>query len=204
MAGRHSSQSGFTLVEMLVALAIFALLSAAGVAMLRSSIVSQSAVESRLVQIGGMSRLHSLLESDLAQAVDRPTRGPAGDRPAFAGDAQGMEFVRGGWANLDEGPRPDLQRVQWRLAEGALGRTGFLSLDGGGEGSTTAPLARRLASGQLRYRAADGSWAGSFRSSEQAPLPTAVELTVAPADGSAAVVMVFALSQAVQPQAAAQ
>lgn len=193
-------QSGFTLVEMLVALVIFALLSAAGVAVLRGSVDAQAAVSSRLAQLGALGRLHSLLSSDLGQAADRPTRGPSGSRPAFTGDPNAMQFVRSGWTNLDGEPRSDLQRVEWRFAGNSLNRTGFQHLDGGDDGSPAAPFAGGIASATLRYRMPDGSWASAFRSSEEAALPPAVELTLTGREG-ARVVMVFSLPQSGAPLA---
>lgn len=200
--GQVHGQDGFTLVEMLVALAIFALLAAAGVAILRSSVATQSAIDMRLVQIGGMGRLHALLSSDLGQAADRPTRAPAGERPAFFGDAQRMEFVRSGWSNLDGADRPDLQRVRWSFSGQALTRTGMRSLDGGDEGSAAAPFYRSLASATFRYRLADGGWRTAFSSTRDEPLPTAVELLLTPSRG-APIVMIFELPRPSIPQAEA-
>ncbi|MBA3578082.1 MAG: type II secretion system minor pseudopilin GspJ, partial [Sphingomonas sp.] len=157
-AAANPSERGFTLVEMLVALVIFALLSAAGVVILRSSVATQAAVDTRLIQISGLGRLHSVLGSDLAQLADRPTRGPSGERPAFSGNDRGMDFVRAGWTNLDDDARSDLQRVEWRFSGQGLTRSGFRNLDGDGGGTAAAPLARALASARIRYRTVEGGW----------------------------------------------
>lgn len=195
--------TGFTLVEMLVALTIFALLSAAGVSLLRSSVDTQAAVDRRLTEMGAIGRLHALLSSDLGQAVDRPTRAASAQRPAFSGDDRGMEFVRGGWTNLDQEPRSDLQRVAWRFDGAAFSRTGSGKIDGADEAARAAPFARDLERASLRYRGADGSWAGAFQSSEDAALPSAVEVTITPRQG-APVVMVFSLPQSGGSQPAAE
>jgi general secretion pathway protein J len=184
-------RNGFTLVEMLVALGIFALLAAAGVGVLRSSVDVQSSVDTRLTQMSGIVRLNALLSSDLGQALDRPSRAPGGERPAFVGDAGGMAFVSAGRANLDGASRSELQRLEWRSEGGALRRTGFAAVDGGDEGQPS-PMARDIRSASFRYRMLDGSWGSSFTSTPQQPLPTAVELTMSQTDG-APVVMVFAL-----------
>lgn len=192
-------RNGFTLVEMLVALGIFAMLAAAGVGVLRSSVGVQSSVDSRLTEMGGIARLNALLSSDLGQVVDRTSRASGGERPAFVGDSAGMEFVATGRANLDGAARSELQRVRWRSEKGSLQRTGFEAVDGSDEG-LASPMARDLSGVAFRYRMADGSWNSSFTSTEQQPLPTAVELTIAPLAG-APVVMVFALPLgAVEPQ----
>ena len=53
---RHS-EAGFTLIELLVALAIFALISVAGVMLLRSGSDTQIAVKSRLEEMTLSNRL---------------------------------------------------------------------------------------------------------------------------------------------------
>ena len=184
------NRNGFTLVEMLVALGIFALLAAAGVGVLRSSVDVQGAVGTRLDEMSGISRLNALLSNDLGQAVDRPSRGPGGERPAFVGRESGMEFVSAGRANFDGAPRSELQRVEWRSANGSLQRTGYAAVDGTDEG-IPSPMARDARS-SFRYRMLDGSWSPSFASTGQQRLPTAVELTITPSNG-APIVMVFAL-----------
>jgi general secretion pathway protein J len=184
-------RNGFTLVEMLVALGIFALLAAAGVGVLRSSVDVQGAVETRLTAISGVARLNAMLSNDLGQAVDRPSRAPSAVRAAFVGDINGMTFVSGGRANVDGAARSELQRIEWRSRSGKLERTGFAAIDGSDEGIASA-LARDIRGASFRYRMLDGSWNSSFVSTDQQPLPTALELTMTPLSG-APVVMVFAL-----------
>ena len=182
-------RNGFTLVEMLVALGIFALLAAAGVGVLRSSVDVQGAVDMRLTAISGIARLNAMLSSDLGQAVDRPSRATSDVRPAFVGDGNGMALVSGGRTNLDGAERSELQRIEWQSTSGKLQRTGFAAVDGTDEG-LASPLARDIRSAAFRYRMRDGSWNSSFTSTEQQPFPTAVELTITPSAG-APVVMVF-------------
>jgi general secretion pathway protein J len=184
-------RNGFTLVEMLVALGIFALLAAAGVGVLRSSVDVQGAVDTRLTAMSGLARLNAMLSNDLGQAVDRPSRAPNGARPAFVGDESGMAFVSAGRANIDGTPRSELQRIEWRSARGKLQRKGFTAIDGSDDG-IASPLARDIRKAAFRYRMIDGSWNSSFTSTAQQPLPTAVELTMTPLAGSP-ILMVFAL-----------
>lgn len=199
---RSQSDAGFTLVEMLLALAIFALLAGGGVAILRASVNTQAAVKGRLSELGMMGRANALLSSDLAQAVDRPTRAPTGQRPAFEGDSAGMAFVRAGWANFDDTPRSSLQRISWRAGARQLTRTTYQSPDGDESVANVATLARAVEGALFRYRDSTGNWASTFRSTEQHPLPRAVEVTITTTAGTG-LVMIIALPQPGQPTAVA-
>lgn len=191
-------RNGFTLVEMLVALTIFALLAAGGTGLLRASLDTQTAVDARLAELGDIGRLHALLSSDLGQAVSRVTRAPDGVRPSFVGNSSGMQFVAAGWTNLDGSARSELRRVAWKVSNGDFSRVGNPQLDGSDEGAMAASLARDLTSASLRYRKRDGSWSPTFDSNEQEPLPAAVELTLTKAR-SAPLIFVFALPEGAVP-----
>lgn len=196
------AERGFTLVEMLVALTIFAILAAAGVGILRSSVDAQAAVDRRLTEIGEIGRLQALITSDLGQAVERPTRDGQSVRPAFVGAQGKVEFVRAGWSNIDNEPRSTLQRVEWRLDEGGLARIGHRHLDGGSALSPPVALLARESTASFRFRNADGSWAPTYLSNAQRPLPAAVELTITYNRGNS-VVIVVALPAIERPAPAA-
>lgn len=169
--------AGFTLVELLVALLIFAMLAGAGVALLRFSVDAQAAAKDRLDAIGGLRRIDSLLAADMAQAVPRATRDAAGTvTPSFVGTPEGFSFVRGGWDNLDESARASLQRVEYRVSPGRLGRRQWPMLDGTAPESE-ATLVDRVARVGLRYRGRDG-WRDRWDPVRLDVLPRAVELTV--------------------------
>ena len=183
-------EDGFTLVEMLVALTIFALLAAAGVGLLRSSVDTQAAVDRRLAALGSVGRLHALLASDLSQAVKLPALAGQPVAASFTGSSSGFQLIRTGWVNLSDAPRSNLQRVAWQASDDGLQRSGSERLDDAQQG-IGARLGRSLGRGQFRYRRIDGSWTTDFASSPMQALPTAVEVTFAARPGP--VTMIFAL-----------
>lgn len=127
---------GFTLVEMLVALLVFSLLAAAGVAVMRQTVQSQAAVRARTESIGELQRLRAVLKADLSQAALRTTRTPTGEREphAFSGGPVGagrlIGLVRRGWENPDRLQRASMQYVEYRVVDGRLERRVRSALDG--------------------------------------------------------------------------
>ncbi|HEX2763015.1 MAG TPA: type II secretion system minor pseudopilin GspJ [Allosphingosinicella sp.] len=180
---RRSAEHGFTLVELLVSLFIFGLLSAAGVAMLAFGARAQENVGGRLDELGGFRRAGALLTGDLAQAAPRLVRDGAGaGGPAFVGASgeQGgllLAFVRRGWENVDEAPRPSLQRVEYSLVRGRLERRAYPMLDGAAPlaGVAVAEEVRRV---RLSYRDDEGHWRERWDPKNPADLPRAVELVM--------------------------
>lgn len=113
------TRAGFTLAEVLIALVIFALLAAAGTAVMATAVEGRFAVRAADARTAELQRLRSLLKADVGQAVGRndPTVGPI-----RSGDGVMLELVRTGWANPADRGRPSLQRVEWRVVDGRLER----------------------------------------------------------------------------------
>ena len=176
-----ASEAGFTLVVLMVALAIFALISVAGVTLLRSGSDTQIAVKNRLEEMSRTSRLANALESDLAQAVARPVRDPTGQPvPAFIVADPNVPnalfgFVRAGWSNFDEAPRAGLQRVAYVLEGKSLKRLGWPMLDGAQPGEA-ATLIENVSSAEIRFRDDAGEWRSDWSADDAEALPRAIEL----------------------------
>lgn len=171
-------RNGFTLIEMLVGLSIFALLASAGVGLLRASADTQSTVEVALSEQARLERIALLLQADLGQIAMRPTRTLEGvERPAFSGDAKAMEFVRGGVVSLDERPSSDLRRIGWRGDTGRLERLTFEAVDGNDDALAPAVLVDPLRSVAFAYRDRSGGWVERWPDASGDALPRAVRLT---------------------------
>ena len=178
----RSAENGFTLIEMMVALLIFAMLAAAGVSLLTFSVRAQAGATLQLDAVADDQRMASLLASDLAQAVPRITRDVIGaSQPAFSGTngvgaAPVMRYVRSGWSNPDGQARASIQRVEIALDKGRLERRTFAMADGAAAGVTTV-LADNVENVRLRYRD-KGVWTEAWQNPAPASLPRAVELIV--------------------------
>jgi len=64
-------EAGFTLIEVMISLLIFGLLSAAGVALLAFSVRAQGATAAKLDDVSGLNQLTSIMTADFAQALDQ-------------------------------------------------------------------------------------------------------------------------------------
>jgi general secretion pathway protein J len=180
LVGRND---GFTLVELLVALTIFAMLAATGVTLLSFSVRTQEAAGERLDRLAEIRRAGALLTSDLAQAAPRVSRDEAGaPQPALIGgsgqgDATLLSFVRRGWENLDGADRPSLQKVQYRWVAGRLERTAYRFLDGSAPMPSVA-VVTGVRTVRLRYRGPRGEWRDRWDPTQPMLLPKAVEMVI--------------------------
>lgn len=154
---------GFTLVEMLVALAVFGLLSTASVMVLAHAVDQQDAVRTHIDRLAELQVAHGLLQADLSQAAKRRTRRADGgaDRHAFNASPHDprrplLAFVRHGWSNPDGTPRASLQYVEYRIADGRLERSTRGDLDGARTGSPQV-LLTGVRSASIAFHA-QGRW----------------------------------------------
>lgn len=129
-----SRRAGFTLVEVLVSLLIFALIASACVALLSVAADSRFAVKAATDRLAVLQRTRALLKADLGQAVFRPARNEAGvrDTAALRGGDGGvlLSLTRAGWSNVSDQPRASLQRVDYVLVGDRLERRVHTHLDG--------------------------------------------------------------------------
>ena len=128
---KHRS-CGFTLLEVLVAMSIFAIIGLAANQMLRTASTIHDQVEVRSADYLALVKAITVLERDISQFVPRGIRDEFGDyRPALAinNGAFVLELTRTGWRNPLGFPRSSLQRVAYSLTDQTLSRHFWLVLD---------------------------------------------------------------------------
>ncbi|MCG6965048.1 MAG: type II secretion system minor pseudopilin GspJ [Chromatiaceae bacterium] len=173
-----------TLLEVLVAVAILAVVSVMAYGGLRAVLDADEVTAQRAADLTDLQRAFTLLGNDLAQLVSRPVRDAYGDsRPALDGTRPAyLEWTRGGWRNPAGQARSTLQRVAYRLEDGSLIRDSWYVLD---RAQDTQPETSVLLTGltDLRFMmlAQDRQWHDSWPIAEAggAPtLPIAVDVTL--------------------------
>lgn len=125
---------GFTLIEVLVAIAIFAILSALAYGALGQTISSSEILGERMDRLLAIQRTMQQFDQDFMQLAPRPVRKDLGDNhsPALQADllsGLAIELTRSGWSNPTALPRGTLQRVAYVVEDDELLRYYWQVLD---------------------------------------------------------------------------
>lgn len=156
---RHAG--GFSLIELLVAMAVFAALAAAAYGGLAQLARTRAALAAQQDRLAAVTRAVAALERDLRQAVSRSVLGNGRNDvlPALAGAPAGVELTRFGYANPRAEPRSNLERVAYALDGEALRRGRYAVLDRVPDSvPATTVLLERVDGLRLRYLGCDGGW----------------------------------------------
>ena len=125
---------GFTLIEIMVAVAIFAVMSMLAWGALGQTLTNAEMLTDRMHRLQAIQRTMRYLSSDLMQSSPRPVRDELGDAllPAVFSSLSGsfaLELTHGGWGNPAGLPRSTLQRAAYRIEEDELIRYYWTVLD---------------------------------------------------------------------------
>lgn len=139
------NSSGFTLLELLIAITLFSIISAITYSGLKSVLDTEQQTDTHLQRLAKLQICLTLIERDIEQAVPRFVRDEYGDtkEPMLGGETADplLEFTRGGYPNPMLLPRSNLQRVGYQLEDGVLFRISWQTLDRAPE---STPLRTRL------------------------------------------------------------
>jgi general secretion pathway protein J len=131
--------SGFTLLEVIIAIAIFSMISLSSFTIFNTVIKSDESSKTRTDRINELQRGFLLIERDLLQIARRTVRlnGEAPidnflhtDSDSFSSNENTLAFVRHGWTNPGLMlPRSSMQSVAYQLNEETFERLHFNFVD---------------------------------------------------------------------------
>lgn len=182
---RIDGAEGFTLVEVLVAFLLLAVVATVITLLSGSGVQAFARTETALGALGSLERTRALLASDLGQAAPRLSIGQSGERlQAFTLTPSGFVMVRRGVTGLS----PEVQKIAWGHDGTHLLRQSWPAVDGTAPGPETVMLSgiREL---RIRVDAGQG-FTDRWDPREPQALPRAVELTLVP-EGRDPVTLLF-------------
>lgn len=151
-------QRGFTLIEMLVVFAVFAVIGVVSSRIVSSVLDNQRVVAERGARLAEVQRAMHIMQRDIMQLTDRAVRDQLGDplQPVLIGADGLIEFTRLGWRNPLAQRRAEVQRMGYVREEDDLYRAYWPVLD---RTPDTEPVLQRLLSDveQIEFFAVDGA-----------------------------------------------
>lgn len=183
LANKH--MRGFTLLELLIAVAILSLIAVGAYKLLSDTITVRERGLAHQQQLRDLQKAMLLVQRDLQQVIPRAVRDEFGDvQPALYMPRQNViEFSRRGWRNPMQQARSEIVRLRYRVEGGELLRERWDVLD---RSRQTEPERIVLLEDVTDVRiqvVADGSRVDSWPLASQSgtergklPLPQAVEV----------------------------
>jgi general secretion pathway protein J len=182
--------AGFTLLELLVAIAIFAIVAAMALTGYTQLQRQSEYADQRLERTRELQRAVQVISQDVEQLEPRPIREPLGEGlvPAVTsgtGVDYALEFSRAGWSNTAGLQRPTIERVGYRVENDELWRDHWPVLD---RTIATEPVRLKLLTHvktlSLRFMDGGRNWSDRWPESQTAGpsddrlRPIAVEVTI--------------------------
>ena len=182
---------GLTLIELLISISVFALLSALAYGGLNSVLLTAGRTQAATEQLTNLQLTMRFIERDIVQIVNRPIRDQYGDLefaleapPPYAEEPL-ISFTRAGWANPAGQLRSQLARVAYDFNEEKrqLVRIVWPLLDGAGkETAIRTPMLDNVTAGKFRHMDEQEQWRAVWpplvMNSPTIPMPKAIEVTL--------------------------
>ena len=181
-------RSGFTLIELVIALAILALVAVLGYRALASLTDSEVRLTAEAKRWRELDAFFARLEADMREALPRDVRTGGGGEAAWVGDVDGtgnaeLRFSRAGPEFATE-PGSAGQRIGYRMRNGAVEVLYWPRLD---QPASVSPQPFALADGIVEFRVAyldaRGGWRARWPAAGEPAVPRAVRVEIALAGG---------------------
>lgn len=184
----YAKHSGFTLIEVIIAMSIFAILAVLSYTGLQSVINSKTNTEGSLNRLQELQMAVHTLSTDMLQLSARQAHDSLGGNllPLSTQDTDLLvDFTRSGWSNPANLTRSTLQRVAYYIDEDNLIRVYWPHIDrADDESRIERTLISNIDTLELRFLDEKQQWqtdwpvADALASAQPAALPLAVEITL--------------------------
>ena len=182
-------QAGMTLIEVLVAMAIFAIMGAVASLLLRQTLAISELLGERMDRLQSIQRTMTALSSEMLQAAPRPVRAELGnDEPALQSSFSAefaLQLTHNGWPNSSGVPRSTQRRTAYRIEDDELIRYHWNVLDRTVNNvPVTTVLLEQVDSLTFRFLLANNEWTDQWppvaaaAAANSSALPRAVEITL--------------------------
>lgn len=174
---------GFTLIEVLIALAIFAILSTLTAVSMSNAFKTRTRVNAQMNRLAEIDLSISHLQRDINQITNRAVREKIINlKPAFIGQTYYMEFTRSGYINPKAvEKRSTLKRIALLCDKNKLIRRAFVGLDASKTNTfEDKTLLTNLRHCEFQYLSPSGQWYDQWINISNNPkasiLPKAVQV----------------------------
>ena len=173
MSSRILLQRGFTMLEVLIALMVFALISMMAWQILHGAMENAAFTDKQTANLSQLQLTYSRLERDLTQMLPRAVNG---DDRAFSLSGNALALTtQDNLASFGRPQEPDILRVTWQLDANTLWREVSPALDlASNTPGTRVPVLEHVKSWQ--WRMFDGGWRNDWQN--KTAVPQGVELTL--------------------------
>ncbi len=176
---RRGPVGGFSLLELLVALAVFSIVALAAYSTLNALSRADQAQRLSARHLDQVQWALMRLDKDLAHSIAHKTRHNGELLPSFAGNADAVALVHAGrmaYHQISGQAHSDLQQVRWALAGSTLTRTAY-----GDPVQRTAPptpVLENVRAIRFAYLDSAGRWHEQWLPNAAAGLPRAVRYRI--------------------------
>ena len=178
------NKKGFTLLEVIIAVAIFAIISLISFRSLKAIQDNNQLSEKRLAELKQWQQFYMWLEMDLLHTINRPILTQYNDQEAaFLGSSDRqilLSFTRSGRHNPGQLKRSNLQRISYLLIDKQIIRRSWQVLDRSPDSQfDSVVLLKSVENVTLQFMNELDIWQNHWSSKdEKEPIPKAVTITI--------------------------